>query len=154
MGLRSHGKHPAEHGQPPPHLPTTQVAEGEQQRWVQVTSTHLKLPAQQEVKREINFNCAAPARTQGEIKVTGQGPWGGDNLPPGPVTAAGRRGPEWVAEGGRHRGSRVPRPHPDLSLSLSSCHQITECQAPSTPASPGPRTVPSTEIIFSEYFKQ
>lgn len=66
-----------------PHLPRRQVAEGEQSKWVQVTSPHLKLPVKQEVKREINCKSASPASRHREIKVTGQGPWGRDHLPPG-----------------------------------------------------------------------
>ena len=55
-----------------------------------MTSTRPKLPVQQEVKREINFNSEAPARRHREIKVTGQGPWGRDNLPPGGNYRGGR----------------------------------------------------------------
>lgn len=57
-----------------------------------MTSTRPKLPVQQEVKREINFNSEAPARRHREIKVTGQGPWGRDNLPPGGDYRGGRGG--------------------------------------------------------------
>lgn len=59
-----------------------------------MTSTSPKLPVQQEVRREINFNSEAPARRHREIKVTGQGPWGRDNLPPG-GDYRGRREGAW-----------------------------------------------------------
>lgn len=84
-----------------------------------MTWTRLKLPAQQEVKREINFNGAAAAHGHGDIKVTGQGPWGGDNLPPGPGMGAGGRGTEWAA------GGQGPATQSDLSLCpLSADHSV------------------------------
>lgn len=59
-----------------------QVAVGGQRRRLRVTPTPPKSSVQQEVKREINFHSAAPACRHREIKVTGQGLRGGNDLPP------------------------------------------------------------------------
>ena len=85
-----------------------------------MTSTHPKLPVQQEVKREINFNSAAEACRHREIKVTGQGPPGGDDLPPG-GNYSSRRREVGGGQPGRAGEARQPekwgapsQPQPDL----------------------------------------
>lgn len=149
----------------PKRLPKRQVAEGQQSRWVQVTSTRPKLPVLQEAKREINFNSAAPACRHREIKVTGQGPWGGDNLPPGSNYSHGREGgreagrqgggPARASSDALHPKKQDALPQPQPGPSYCPYQAVTRSQiflfiiclhpqnvGPPTAVSPGPRTVP------------
>lgn len=90
-----------------------------------MTSACLESPALPEVKREINFNSAAQAHRHREIKVTGQGPWEGDD----PHTwwqlqqqEAGREEAQ-VREGVRLVKKQAPQPAQPGS---PPCHYITD----------------------------